>query len=1397
MDTAGSVAGLISLGIQVTQILVDFYSAYKDQNSDIACTLRKLSNLSGVLESLREQTSRKFHVDEKKLLSSIEASVNGCELLIKELQHETEKFERTGSIQVVALTVGYQATYPLRRSTLLKLEENIDETVAHLSLALQVLGQKQNSSVQDDIEETKELLALIRSDQLSSTIQEWLKAPDTSGNYNQAYAKYHPGTGRWFVKGAMFTSWLTDRNSCIWITGFAGCGKSVLCSTAIRHVYRHRRSSRKMGISFFFFAFDDDSKQDASSMLRTLILQLSSQLRGENKSLCRLHDSYKPSIPPNQALLDCLRQTIRAFDDVYILLDALDESPRDKHRVDVLQSLVDILEWQEPGLHILITSRDEIDIREGLNIPQSQILLLKNESIDDDIASFISKRLRESKKTAIQNWEKHFDQIETALKNGANGVFRWVECQFSALESCPKSKRHLDRLLTSLPPSLDKTYERMLLNIDEEYIEDARRVLTLLACAKRPLTAPEIIEALAVELGDAPTLNPDGRLLDGDEILRLCPGFLELVPSSRSGRTTMRIAHFSVKEYLESERMHPIVRKFKVHRPEAHAEIASICLTYLMDPKVSKSTSWTQHPLRTYATTVWHQHYRDADSNLYQVEQQVWEFFRLTGSVFKTWARDYLRKGRLVSPVFYASYLGLTSLLSRLLEERRAICSVYRKTLPDIDIYINAQNGQHGTALQAASKQGHEAAVRILLREGANVNTVNQQDPDYATALEAASAGGHKEVVRLLLDHGAEVDITDQSALYMASKNGHEAIVQLLLEKGIDTDASERFIHSPLQAASYRGNHGTNINLKSKTRKKASMLWDDDWQTYLETASSRGLDSTILFLLKRGADINANRGIALAKAFEKGREGAVRPLLDKGARIDIKDLCLLSLACKIGHEAVIRTLLDKGVDVDGKDADGKPLQIAVRQGHEAIAVLLLERGANVNAQNKYGETALHEAAQRGHQRIMQLLIDKGANVNAQSRIYGLETALEIASLKGDLAIIQLLLDNGADINTTNGEALAVACGRGDMAMVKLLIDKGARLSGMGGPTPLEMASEYGHNEIVQLLLDCGADINVEGGALHAASSTGHEAIVRLLLDAGAEVNSLNSSGKTALHAASKKGHEAIVRLLLARGIEINAKSQDGETAVHEAIAGRHTAIAELLLSEGAKVDLNDKYDKFVLVNASENGYKTIVESLLSNRSATNAKLAVLLSDALHAASKSGRQGIVQQLIENGADPNLESGLNRLTTLAAASAAGHEAVVRLLLDNGANINQGKETALETAAKNGHREIVQLLLSKGAKIDTPTGNNALCCACSKGHEEVVRLLLNKGADLNACSSDAGRSALDVALAAGHTTVVRVLIDRGVDINIQCPAIRSPEDGYSEKVQVLLDAIVMRYD
>lgn len=162
--------------------------------------------------------------------------------------------------------------------------------------------------------------------------------------------------------------------------------------------------------------------------------------------------------------------------------------------------------------------------------------------------------------------------------------FRWVECQLRSLQSCPRSEDYVNKVLNSLPQSLDETYERMLCNVDHYLIEDARRILTLLCFAPRPLTVQELIDGVAVEISGSPGLNRKRRLQDSDDIRDICLDFvdsgLDTDPTStayddRNLTPTARIAHFSVQEYLESERIqHQKAAIFSLTSVTAHAEIA-------------------------------------------------------------------------------------------------------------------------------------------------------------------------------------------------------------------------------------------------------------------------------------------------------------------------------------------------------------------------------------------------------------------------------------------------------------------------------------------------------------------------------------------------------------------------------------------------------------------------------------------------------------------------------------------------------------------------------------------------------------------------------------------------------------------------------------------------------
>ena len=422
LSVAGSVVGVISLGIQVTTSLVNFYNSYKGRDSDIIHITEKLDGLLVTLQSIETTLSgRKFHVGERSLIRSIEASIKSCDDMIQELRHECQKISKSSSDGTAAAIkrAGRQVTYPFRQSTLQKLDEDIDELRANLSTALDVLQLKDNQRMRDDITDMNVLLDLVRASQVSSNLRNWLKAPDAFDDHNVACAKKHPGTGLWLIKSDNFSKWVAEGNSMMWVNGFAGSGKSVLCSTAIQFVSR-RVIFDNVGIAFFYFTFNDQSKQDESGMLRALLLQLSHQLRNGPTDLAQIHDRYKTGLPPSPVLLDYLRRMVGRFSNVYIMLDALDESPLNGRRTHVLDALEAMRNWGIQSLHLFVTSRNESDIRESLGLSPVQEVNVHNGEMDRDINDFISSRLDRDRR--LLKLRPYRGKIQESLAARAKGM---------------------------------------------------------------------------------------------------------------------------------------------------------------------------------------------------------------------------------------------------------------------------------------------------------------------------------------------------------------------------------------------------------------------------------------------------------------------------------------------------------------------------------------------------------------------------------------------------------------------------------------------------------------------------------------------------------------------------------------------------------------------------------------------------------------------------------------------------------------------------------------------------------------------------------------------------------------------------------------------------------------
>ena len=305
-------------------------------------------------------------------------------------------------------------------------------------------------------------------------------------------------------------------------------------------------------------------------------------------------------------------------------------------------------------------------------------------------------------------------------------------------------------------------------------------------------------------------------------------------------------------------------------------------------------------------------------------------------------------------------------------------------------------------------------------------------------------------------------------------------------------------------------------------------------------------------------------------------------------------------------------------------------------------------------------------------------------------------------------------------------------------------------------TPLHNAADDGHADVVQALLDAGANIEARTAQyssgstpLHYAARKGHANVVRTLLDAGADAGARNDDGETPLYRAAWHGYPDVVRLLLDAGADIEARrdivddTDNGATPLHAAAGGGHADVVRALLDAGADA------------GARKDDGETPLHPARSRLKPWETNYA----------------DVVRALLDAGADIEARDNDGETPLYAAAWRAdgGHADVVRLLLDAGADIEARRDivddTPLHSAADYGHADVVRLLLDAGADIEARdiVDDTPLHRAADDGHADVVRLLLDAGADIEARGYK-DNTPLHRAAEAGRADVVRLLRDAG---------------------------------
>ncbi len=549
----------------------------------------------------------------------------------------------------------------------------------------------------------------------------------------------------------------------------------------------------------------------------------------------------------------------------------------------------------------------------------------------------------------------------------------------------------------------------------------------------------------------------------------------------------------------------------------------------------------------------------------------------------------------------------------------------------------------------------------------------------------------------------------------------------------------------------------------------------------------------------------------LGRAAEHAQEDAVRLLLAAGASASPSRDSTLHRAVRGGSASVVRLLLDAGADTAAQQGPRSetPLLLATAEGKAELVALLLQHSRaelGVCTEDDHGLYPLHEAARRGNANMVQLLLAAGADIDQQTK-EGM-TPLHLCPE----SLVPRLLAAGADVNDRGRDGwtpLHCAVLRRDVGKVRALLKAGACAE-----LPLIACDEDGEAPYAPFAVVAPDGLEREqqvyGGstALHLAAAHASADILQLLLEYGADTRARDANGFTPLTVAALEGRLEQVRLLLAAGGE--AAREDFPFILNECLHEGEAGVVRALLAAGAQ--LPEEQDT-PLMRALYRGDRAAWERLLAEGAAPDERS--YGRRALHVAIAACDHEAARALIRAGASPHALEG-DGAVPLHLAARLDDAAMVRLLLEAGANANEPNgwgETPLHTASGSRSLSVIPPLMQAGADIlhsndygktplsnatwyeDAPDffyallaekpdmqarnrwGENALFSLLGLRPAEYVKALLEAGADPNA--RDCWKRSVLQRMVAFTTPLesIRLVQAAGADVNAQDECGKTP--------------------
>ncbi|PYH85573.1 hypothetical protein BO82DRAFT_429091 [Aspergillus uvarum CBS 121591] len=410
------------------------------------------------------------------------------------------------------------------------------------------------------------------NDQEELSILDWISTFSYSNIQNETKKSRSPETGAWLVQSSdRYQRWKTTPGQLLWLHGPVGCGKSVLCSTIIADIDLHCNQNMPNVLAYWYFKFSDNETQSMESMVRSFIRQLCP--RPIPNPIRKIWEDHRRNREPDlEVLLAILHEILDLLPaDIFIILDALDECPVETRERRLLPFMNDWIRDFSTKAHLLLTSRPEPDIHQAL---MQHTLFGLEDALSGDVEKFVQERLANGK-----SWVR----------------FRWVDLQIKRLERC-HIPQDIDEALTTIPDTLEATYKGILeQEILPRYHDAVRSIFTWLTFSMKPLSREAVAEVAGFP-------SPDS-------VIEICTTQMVTLNTADG---TIRLAHFSVKEFLLSEQ---VTHWCHLSEMLGHRAILSQILSRILTEKEELTYEIAMSkPLLLYGSKNWPDHFRQLES---------------------------------------------------------------------------------------------------------------------------------------------------------------------------------------------------------------------------------------------------------------------------------------------------------------------------------------------------------------------------------------------------------------------------------------------------------------------------------------------------------------------------------------------------------------------------------------------------------------------------------------------------------------------------------------------------------------------------------------------------------------------------------------------------------------